>query len=114
MNENSKFKILDYTHYDPAKCRNGGAYGYEEIFEVKAGEAVNGYHWTTADFEYCPLCGRFERHLQEHLERFHDGENDYWPSETAKMAARIIAEAGFEAAQEFVAGWGNGLELVQA
>ena len=61
LNNIGKVILSDYTEYDSEKCRNGGCYGFRTNYNrVKNGWAVS--YGTTADFEYCPVCGSFNNH----------------------------------------------------
>lgn len=54
----NRVDITNWTEYDPDRCNNGGAYSYTTIYRR------NGDRWavtysTSAEFDYCPYCGRF-------------------------------------------------------
>lgn len=52
-------RIYDYTGYDPARCNNGGSYGFWTKFtELNNGDFEVSYG-TTSDFDFCPCCGNF-------------------------------------------------------
>ena len=58
-------RFNDYTDYDPCLCNNGGRYGFwTDYTKTKAGDWEITYH-TTAEFTYCPSCGRFGDHIDE-------------------------------------------------
>ena len=62
-----RVRFNDYSNYDPEKCHDGGAYGFWTNFyrtEANSDTWEAEYH-TTADFGFCPCCGRFD-------------ENDHW------------------------------------
>ena len=56
-----KLRINDDSQLEPETCNNGGAYGFwtdytrlDNGFEVSYG--------TTAEFDFCPVCGSFNNH----------------------------------------------------
>lgn len=52
--------IVDYSDYDPDNCHTGGQYLFwEDYRRVEEGWEVS-YH-TSAEFDYCPICGNFGR-----------------------------------------------------
>jgi len=62
-----KAKTYDYRNYDPARCRNGGWYGFWTTYELSnESELRLGLdteplyavsYGTTAEFSYCEYCG---------------------------------------------------------
>ena len=107
------YEIQDLSHYEPGKSRNGGSYAYYEEFEVQDGQAVNGYHSTSAEFDYCEFCGSFESNIRDHQERFCD-EGEYLPSPMAVEAARLIQELGIEKASPKFEAWaGEDIVLIE-
>lgn len=53
--------FFDFSQYNWEKGSNGGCYGFWTDYDrVKNGWEVS--YGTTADFEYCPVCGSFENH----------------------------------------------------
>ncbi len=57
----TKVSVYDYSDYDPDLCNNGGRYGYTVNYE-RSPEGWTVSHSTTADFDYCPVCGSFNNH----------------------------------------------------
>lgn len=107
------FEIQNLSRYDPRRSRNGGSYAFYEKFEVEGGQAVNGHHSTSAEFDYCEFCGSFESNLRDHQERFCH-EHEYLPSPMAKEAAHLIKEFGFlNAKPKFEAWAGEDITLVK-
>ena len=94
-----KLVIRDYTNYEPNRSRNGGAYGYEERAHITAdGKIIDGEYWTTSEFPYCQYCGSFQQRLNEHIDRFHGGEDEaeYKPSGEMDRAIGLIIQHGPE------------------
>jgi hypothetical protein len=88
---NATLTIKNYTGYKAETSCNGGDYGYEEQAILADGKIVGGFFWTTADFAYCPCCGRFEQRLNVHLEQWHNGdEANYQPSHEMEETARLL------------------------
>ena len=80
-----RITINDYTCYEWRKSRNGGAYSFHEMATVQNGQIIDGHHWTSADFDYCPNCGRFESNMRDHERWCYEG---YQPSNAMKDAVR--------------------------
>ena len=58
----TKVRFNDYTEYDSEKCNNGGCYGFwTDYTRLESGNWEVSYG-TTADFEFCPVCGSFGSH----------------------------------------------------
>jgi hypothetical protein len=58
-----RIKLYDYSDYDSNNCCTGGSYGdWDTYTRVPEGWRLS-YH-TTADFQYCPICGDFGDHLE--------------------------------------------------
>ena len=63
LNNVRKVTFVDYSDYESDKCNNGGQYAYFTNYtRVENGFEVS--YSTTADFEYCPVCGSFEDHYE--------------------------------------------------
>lgn len=62
-----KAKAYDYRNYDPARCRNGGWYGFWTTYELSNEKELRlgleteplyaVSYGTTAEFDYCEYCG---------------------------------------------------------
>ena len=64
-----KVRFNDYTSYNPDFCRNGGCYGFWTNFTwIEDGLFAVSYG-TTADFEFCRVCGTFGNHTEWDDER---------------------------------------------
>lgn len=80
-----KIRLNDFSEYEAGKCNNGGCYGFwTDYFRLDSGlfEAV---YRTTADFDYCPVCGSFNSHYQ--------GEDSYYESEFSCGEFKTVTEA---------------------
>lgn len=53
--------ILDRASENPAMSNNGGDYDFGRTIVVKDGRPVAVRYWTSADFDYCPHSGSFNR-----------------------------------------------------
>lgn len=61
----SRVRFYDYTEYVPEKSNNGGCYGFwTEYNRLPDGNWEVSYG-TTAEFEFCPVCGSFDNHFEE-------------------------------------------------
>ena len=55
-------RLNDDSEYDPERCHTGGAYGFwTDYNRMEDGRWYVSYG-TTADFEFCPVCGSFNDH----------------------------------------------------
>ena len=52
-------KIVDRTHFVVDTCNNGGDYSYTVTYRQIADDKFEVWHSTSAEFDYCPLCGSF-------------------------------------------------------
>ena len=94
-------KIVKKEQYwpsaDPSRSANGGEYSFAstEWIWIRSDGSENLLHWsewTSAEFSYCPLCGRFESYLSEHVDRAHWKEIDRWDRRDRWL--RALEEAG--------------------
>lgn len=62
--------INDFSEYEPEKGNNGGCYGFWTMYsrENLESDTWQKSYGTTADMEYCPVCGDFANH--------YDGDED--------------------------------------
>jgi len=102
-----KITIKDYTRYSPLRCRNGGDYGYEETATIEHFQIIGGYHWTTADFDYCENCGCFEQNMLDH-DRIC---GEYIPTPGMEHAVRLLGENTPEQVIAMFNAWADGLTL---
>ena len=69
----NKVVLNDFSEYVPGKCNNGGYYGVWTNYDrVKNGWRVS--YDTTADFEFCPVCGLFSNHYDNEKEEYICGD----------------------------------------
>ena len=54
-----KVKIDDNSKYKSETCNTGGDYGFSTYYTERPDGRFDVTHSTTADFAFCPLCGRF-------------------------------------------------------
>ena len=65
LNGIKKVRFCDFSEYDSEKCNTGGCYGFwTDYMRTADGKWIISYG-TTADFEYCPVCGTFSDHYNE-------------------------------------------------
>lgn len=58
LKNHNKIRISDYSEYKEGLSNNGGCYSFWETYT----RTENGFeisHGTTADFEFCKICGSF-------------------------------------------------------
>ena len=60
----NRVRFCDYSNYDSEKCNNGGCYGFWTDYNRLENEKWEVSYGTTADFEYCPVCGSFNEHYE--------------------------------------------------
>jgi hypothetical protein len=61
MNEVNFFRIVDRESTNPIMSNNGGDYDFGRTVAVRDGVPVAVRYWTSADFDYCPHSGTFNR-----------------------------------------------------
>ena len=52
-------KIVDRTHFVSETSNNGGDYSYTVTYRQIADDMFEVLYSTSAEFDYCPLCGNF-------------------------------------------------------
>lgn len=77
----SRVRFNDYSEYNSDKCNNGGCYGFWTDYDrTESGWLVS--YGTTADFDYCPVCGSFNNHyVGDDDEEYSCGEYEIIPEE---------------------------------
>lgn len=60
----NRVRFCDYSNYDSEKCNNGGCYGFWTDYNRLENGKWEVNYGTTADFEYCPVCGSFNEHYE--------------------------------------------------
>ena len=61
-NMTTEFRVIvDRESTNPAMSRNGGDYDFGRTIVVEDGKPVAVRYWTSADFDYCPHRGTFDR-----------------------------------------------------
>ena len=67
------FNVTDIESKNPSMSNNGGDYysGRTIAVNVDTGTPLAVSYWTSADFDYCPVCGTFTRVDEEHCGRWH-------------------------------------------
>ena len=58
----NRVRFYDYTEYESEKSNNGGCYGFWTNYNRLENGLFEVSYGTTADFEYCPVCGSFNDH----------------------------------------------------
>lgn len=59
-----KITFNDYGNYSPELYNDGGAYGFWTNYTNLLNGEWEVSYGTTADFNYCPVCGCFEDHYK--------------------------------------------------
>jgi len=77
-------RLSDYSTWEAGKCSNGGSYSYHTVYK-RDGERFIKLLTTSAEFDYCPVCGVF----------YTSGHRDCEP-------ARLDAEQVWEEVSEFI------------
>lgn len=60
----NRVRFCDYSDYDSEKCNDGGSYGFWTDYNRLENGNWEISYGTTADFEYCPVCGNFNDHYE--------------------------------------------------
>ena len=79
------------SDYDSEKCNNGGSYGFwTDYSRLENGNWEISYG-TTADFEYCPVCGNFNDHYEGDYSCYESGYScgEYETITEAELLKRI-------------------------
>lgn len=64
LNGIKRVRFCDYTEYESGKSNNGGCYGFWTDYDLLEDRSWEVSFGTTADFEYCPVCGSFNDHYE--------------------------------------------------
>ena len=64
LNGIKRVRFCDYTSYEAEKSSNGGCYGFWKDYNRLDDGNWEVSYGTTADFEYCPVCGSFNEHYE--------------------------------------------------
>ena len=90
-------ELEDLSNYDPEKCRDGGCYsfitkfmrwGFEEKWMVRYG--------TSADMEFCPICGSFGKHWDDEIEEYSCGGDEKITTEDVLLRTMNAIKDGCE------------------
>lgn len=68
LNNLEQFKAVylnDFMEYDDRLCNNGGRYGFWKKYTFLGNGNWKVSYGTTAEFDYCPVCGQFNDHYDE-------------------------------------------------
>lgn len=84
LNNIKKVRFCDYSEYDSEKCNNGGCYGFWTDYNRLENGNWKVSYGTTADFEYCPVCGSFNNH--------YEGDDYYYESGYSCGEFKQVAE----------------------
>lgn len=68
--------ITDVSEYDSSKCNDGGCYSFSTIYTKVDDNHWSVTHETSADMEYCPICGSFGNHWDDDAEEYRCGKPD--------------------------------------
>ena len=60
-----KVVFSDYSNYKEETCRNGGDYAFYTVYERIGANKRECHYETSADFDYCPVCGNFGKHYSD-------------------------------------------------
>ena len=74
-------RVHDDEHMEAGRCNNGGHYGFWTVYRFN-GRWWEVSHHTTAEFDYCPRCGKFGGHWEWDWEEINREGGDvnagYW------------------------------------
>lgn len=65
ISEYKKIEVVDFSDYESGKSCNGGNYAFSTIFRRVNDNMFEITYSTSADFEYCPVCGAFHEYDEE-------------------------------------------------
>ena len=65
LNGIKRVRFNNYSEYDSEKSNDGGSYGFWTDYSRLENGKWEVSYGTTADFEYCPVCGSFNDHYAE-------------------------------------------------
>ena len=82
-----KVRFNNFSEYDSEKCSNGGCYGFWTDYSCLENGNWEISYGTTADFDYCPVCGCFEDHYDYGEEEYSCG--DFETITTEELLERI-------------------------
>lgn len=60
----NKVRFWDFSLHEEKLSRNGGCYGFWTDYSRTDGDMWEISHGTTADMEFCPVCGHFGDHYE--------------------------------------------------
>lgn len=66
LKEIKRVRFNDFSDCDSDKCNNGGGYGFWTDYNRLENGLFEVSYGTTADFDYCPVCGDFHRYDEEY------------------------------------------------
>lgn len=55
----SEVRLYNYCKYNPETCRDGGGYGFTEVYRYIGENQWEVEYSTTSEFSYCSYCGHF-------------------------------------------------------
>lgn len=61
LNNVKRVRLYDFTDYEPAYSNNGGCYYFITGYRHIGVDKWEKYYATSADMDYCPICGNFGR-----------------------------------------------------
>lgn len=64
LNGIKRVRFNDYSEYESGKSNNGGCYGFWTDYDRLENGKWEVSYGTTADFDYCPVCGSFNNHYE--------------------------------------------------
>lgn len=64
LNKIKRVRFNDYSEYESGKSNNGGCYGFWTDYDLLENGNWEVSYGTSADFEYCPVCGSFNDHYE--------------------------------------------------
>lgn len=74
INECSEIIVTDNSEYVPEKSHDGGCYSFSTIYRKTVEGTWMLTFETSADFDYCPICGSFGNHYDYEEDEYTCGE----------------------------------------
>lgn len=89
-----RIKVIDSHDYEEGKHNDGGHYLFWTNYERVSDDTWEVSYGTSADMDYCPVCGCFEDHYDHETNDYHCG--DYETITEAEVLQRIKEEPDTE------------------
>ena len=92
--------LVDDSEYEPDLSHNGGKYRFVEKYKRIGGRQFVRICCTSADFDYCPVCGSFVDHYNVETDSFECG--DFEKVDLEELMRRIKEHLGNDSQKHYV------------